>query len=46
MGYIIAGANLANTKRPSVVHQAETAAKALERVQELERRVPRAHVHR
>jgi hypothetical protein len=37
MGYIIAGANLANTDKPSVVHQADTASEALERVQELER---------
>ena len=37
MGYIIAGANLANTERPSIVHQAETATEALEKVQELER---------
>jgi hypothetical protein len=37
MGYIIAGANLANTERPSVVHQAETATEALAIVQELER---------
>ena len=36
MGYIIAGANLANTEKPSVVHQAETATEALQRVQELE----------
>lgn len=37
MGYIIAGANLANAEKPSVVHQAKTASEALVRVQELER---------
>jgi hypothetical protein len=37
MGYIIAGANLANAEKPSVVHQAETATEALAKVQELER---------
>ncbi len=37
MGYIIAGANLATTEKPSVVHQGETATEALARVQELER---------
>lgn len=37
MGYIIAGANLANTEQPSVIHRAETAAEALEKVQEFER---------
>ncbi|MGH1592213.1 hypothetical protein ACRBEV_32970 (plasmid) [Methylobacterium phyllosphaerae] len=37
MSYIIAGANLANIQKPSVVHQAETATEALEKIQELEK---------
>ncbi|MDN3571584.1 hypothetical protein [Methylobacterium longum] len=37
MGYIIAGANLANVEKPSVVDQVETATEALEKVQRLER---------
>jgi hypothetical protein len=38
MGYIIAGANLDNAEAPSVSQQAETAADALARIEELERR--------
>lgn len=37
MGYIIAGANLANIEKPAVAYQAETATEALQKVQELER---------
>ncbi|MGH1571995.1 hypothetical protein ACRAWG_16495 [Methylobacterium sp. P31] len=37
MGYIIAGANLANAEMPSINLQADTAADALTRIEELER---------
>lgn len=37
MGYIIAGANLADPENPNVTHRAETAAEALEKIQVLVR---------
>jgi hypothetical protein len=37
MGYIIAGANLANAEAPRVSFRVQTAADALEKIEELER---------